>query len=49
MKVDPVVTNADQLYIANMTQINKIKFLETEKAKRESYIKDLQETLGLNK
>jgi hypothetical protein len=33
MKVDPVVSNSDELFMANMTQINKIKFLEAEKAK----------------
>ena len=32
-----------------MAQSNKIKYLEAEKSKRESYIKDLQYTLELNK
>jgi hypothetical protein len=49
MKVDPVVNNADELFMANMTQLNKIKYLEIEKTKRENFIKDLQESLKLNK
>lgn len=49
MKVDPVVNNNDDLFISNMAQSNKIKYLEAEKSKRESYIKDLQYTLELNK
>jgi hypothetical protein len=42
MKVDPVVNNNDELFISNMAQINKIKYLEIEKSKRESYVRDLQ-------
>jgi hypothetical protein len=26
-RVDPVVNNADELFMANMTQLNKIKYL----------------------
>lgn len=42
MKIDPVVNNNDELFISNMGQVNKIKYLESEKNKREAYIKDLQ-------
>lgn len=28
MKPDPVVNNNDELFIANMAQMNKIKYLE---------------------
>jgi hypothetical protein len=49
MKIDPVVSSSDELFMANMTQLNKIKYLETEKQKREDYIHDLEQTLTLNK
>jgi hypothetical protein len=49
MKVDPVVNNMDEMLMANMTQLNKLKYLEAEKAKWEGYIRDLQQTMELNK
>jgi hypothetical protein len=27
-RIDPVVNNSDELFMANMTQLNKIKYLE---------------------
>lgn len=34
MKVDPVVNNNDELFMTNLSQGTKIKFLEADKQKR---------------
>lgn len=49
MKGDSVVSNLDDVVISNESMDRKIKFLEAEKMKREAYIKDLQESLSINK
>ena len=49
MKGDSVVNNIEDIFMSNESMDRKIKFLETEKIKREAYIKDLQQSLSLNK
>lgn len=43
------MSNLDDVVISNESMDRKIKFLEAEKMKREAYIKDLQESLSINK
>ena len=46
---DNYVNNIEEILIANQTQKNKIQFLERERIKRDHYLDDLKENLGLNK
>ena len=46
---DSYVNNIEEILIANQTQKNKIQFLERERIKRDHYLDDLKENLGLNK
>ena len=44
-----MVNNIEDVLLSNESMYKKIKFLETEKIKREAFIIDLQQTLALNK
>ena len=49
MKVDALVQHAEEMVLTNETQSKKIKFLELEKQKSDAYIRDLEQSLFLNK